>query len=263
MKGFLAIYRKEMQHYFVSPVAYVVVAVFLLLCGFFFTRLLSYLIEQSFEMSMQSMQMGGAGMNFDVPSLVIRNFFGILSSLLLFLTPILTMSVYAEERKRGTMELLMTSPVMDVQIVLGKYLAQLSLFAVMLFPTFLYMVYMYMHSDPRGSWKIMFCAYLGAILMGGVLFALGAFFSSLTENQLIAAVLTFGCFLFLWVIDFGSRGATSSAGGVIQYLSVIQHYDDFTRGVFDTSNLIFYLSFIFLGLFLTVRSIESMRWRRA
>jgi|ERR1700683_1991467 len=263
MKGLYAIYRKEMQHYFVSPVAYIVVAVFLLLCAFFFTRLLAYMIEQSFEMSMQGMQMGGGAMNFDVPSLVVRNFFGILSSLLLFLTPILTMGIYAEERKRGTMELLMTSPVTDVQIVLGKYLAQLSLFAVMLFPTFAYMAYMFFHSDPRGPWKILFCAYLGAFLMGGVLFSLGAFFSSLTENQLIAAVLTFGAFLFLWVIDFGSRGATTGVGGVVQYLSVIRHYDDFSRGVLDTSDVIFYLSFIFLGLFLTVRSIESMRWRRA
>jgi ABC-2 type transport system permease protein len=263
MKGLYAIYRKEIQHYFVSPVAYIVVAVFLLLCAFFFTRLLTAIIEQSFEATMQSMQMGGQGMNFDVPSIVMRDFFGILSSLLLFLTPILTMSVYSEERKRGTMELLMTSPVTDVDIVLGKYLGQLTLFAMMLLPTFIYMAYMVFHSEPRMPWRLLLCAYLGAILLGGTLFALGAFFSSLTENQLIAAVLTFGAFLFLWVIDFGSRSATSGVGGVVQYLSVIRHYDDFTKGIIDTSNVIFYLSFIFFGLFLTVRSIESMRWRRA
>jgi len=99
--------------------------------------------------------------------------------------------------------------------------------------------------------------------MGGVLLALGSFFSSLTENQLIAAVLTFGAFLILWVIDFGSRGSSTGIGAAIQYLSVIKHYDDFTRGVIDTSSVIYYASFIFLGLFLTVRSIDSMRWRRA
>jgi ABC-2 type transport system permease protein len=107
------------------------------------------------------------------------------------------------------------------------------------------------------------CAYLGVLLLGSVLLALGSLFSSLTENQLIAAVLTFGAFLILWVIDFGSRNTSSGIGAVIQYLSVVKHYDDFTRGVLDTSNVVFYLSFIVLAIFLTIRSLDSMRWRRA
>ncbi len=260
MKGLYAIYRKEMSHYFVSPIAYIVVGIFLLLTGFFFTRILDFLIEQAFEMGMQG---GGQFGGIDVPSLVVRDFFGVLASLLLFLTPILTMGVYAEERKRGTMELLMTSPVTDTEIVLGKYLALLTLFVIMLLPTFAYAAFTFFHSDPTAPWRVLLCAYLGALLMGGVLLSLGAFFSSLTENQLIAAVLTFGAFLILWVIDFGSRGAGTGIGAAAQYLSVIKHYDDFTRGVIDTSSLIYYVSFIFLGLFLTVRSIDSMRWRRA
>ena len=173
------------------------------------------------------------------------------------------MGVYAEERKRGTMELLMTSPVTDTEIVLGKYLALLTLFAIMLLPTLFYAAFTFFHSDPAAPWRVLACAYLGALLMGGVLLALGSFFSSLTENQLIAAVLTFGAFLILWVIDFGSRGSSTGIGAAIGYLSVIKHYDDFTRGIIDTSSLIYYASFIFLGLFLTVRSIDSMRWRRA
>jgi ABC-2 type transport system permease protein len=259
MKGLYAIYRKEMSHYFVSPIAYIVVGIFLLLTGFFFTRILSFLIEQAFEMGMQGGQFGGV----DVPSLLVRDFFGVFASLLLFLTPILTMGVYAEERKRGTMELLMTSPVTDTEIVLGKYLALLTLFAIMLLPTLFYAAFTFFHSDPAAPWRVLACAYLGALLMGGVLLALGSFFSSLTENQLIAAVLTFGAFLLLWVIDFGSRGSSTGIGAAIGYLSVIKHYDDFTRGIIDTSSLIYYASFIFLGLFLTVRSIDSMRWRRA
>jgi len=256
MKGLYAVYRKEMGHYFVSPIAYIVVGVFLFLTGFFFTRLLAVLIDQSFEMGMQ-----GGGI--DVPSLVIRNFFAILSSLLLFLTPILTMGTYAEERKRGTMELLMTSPVTDSDIVLGKYLATLTLYVIMLLPTAACAAFMFFHSEPAAPWRVLLCAYLGALLLGGVLIAIGSFVSSLTENQLIAAVLTFGAFLVLWVIDFGSRGAISGFGAVLQYMSIVRHYDDFTRGVIDTSSLIFYVSFIVLGLFLTVRSLDSMRWRRA
>jgi ABC-2 type transport system permease protein len=262
MKGLYAVYRKELSHYFVSPIAYIVVGIFLFLTGFFFTRVLAYFIERSFEMGMQSMQFGG-GANMDVPSLTLRNFFGVLSSILLFLTPMLTMGVYAEERKRGTIELLMTSPITDAQIVLGKFFASLTLLVIMLAPTAAYSVFMFMHSEPRPPWKILLCAYLGVLLLGSVLLALGSLFSSLTENQLIAAVLTFGAFLILWVIDFGSRNTSSGIGAVIQYLSVVKHYDDFTRGVLDTSNVVFYLSFIVLAIFLTIRSLDSMRWRRA
>src|SRR3984885_8884271 len=257
MKGIYAIFRKEMSHYFVSPIAYIIGGVFLLLTGFFFTRVLAGVIEQAATQGMQAMQFGGAGSNFDVPSLTIRYFFGVLSSILLFLTPMLTMSVYAEERKRGTIELLMTSPITDAQIVLGKFFASLTLLIIMLVPTMAYSIFMYLHSEPAAPWRILFCAYLGALL------ALGSLFSSLTENQIIAAVLTFGVFLILWVIDFGSRNTSSGIGAVVSYLSVVKHYDDFTRGILDSGNVVFYLSLILLSIFLTIRSLDSMRWRRA
>ncbi len=262
MKGLYAVYRKEMSHYFVSPIAYIIGGVFLMLTGFFFTRVLASVIEQAFEMGMQSMQFGG-GMNIDVPSQTLRYFFGILSSILLFLTPMLTMGVYAEERKRGTIELLMTSPITDFEIVLGKFLASLSLLVILLLPTAVYSIFMFSHSEPAPPWKVLVCAYLGALLLGSVLLALGSLFSSLTENQIIAAVLTFGVFLILWVIDFGSRNTSSGIGAVVQYLSVVRHYDDFTRGVLDSGNVVFYLSLIVLAIFLTIRSLDSMRWRRA
>jgi ABC-2 type transport system permease protein len=263
MKGIYAIYRKEMSHYFVSPIAYIIGGVFLFLTGFFFTRVLSSVIEQAFEAGMQSMQFGGAGASYDVPSLTIRYFFGVLSSILLFLTPMLTMSVYAEERKRGTIELLMTSPITDAQIVLGKFFASLSLLIIMLAPTLAYSIFMFLHSEPAAPWKILFCAYLGVLLLGGALLALGSLFSSLTENQIIAAVLTLGVFLILWVIDFGARNTSSGIGAVVSYLSVVKHYDDFTRGILDSGNVVFYLSLILLSIFLTIRSLDSMRWRRA
>lgn len=262
MKGLYAVYRKEMSHYFVSPIAYIIGGVFLFITGFFFTRVLETVIQQAMTQGMQNMQFGG-GMNFDVPSMTVRYFFGILSSILLFLTPMLTMGVYAEERKRGTIELLMTSPITDIDIVLGKFLASLTLLIIMLAPTVAYSAFMFFHSEPAPPWKILLCAYLGALLLGSALLALGAFFSSLTENQIIAAVLTFGVFLILWVIDFGSRSAAGGIGAFVHYLSVVQHYDDFTRGVLDTGNVVYYLSLILLAIFLTIRSLDSMRWRRA
>jgi ABC-2 type transport system permease protein len=261
MKSLYAIYRKEMGHYFVSPVAYVVVGVFLALSAFFFNYFLSAVMQQALQMQMQEMEMG-MHPNIDVTMEVMRAFFGLLSTLVLFLTPMLTMGVFAEERKRGTMELLMTSPVTEMQIVLGKYLASLTLFAIMLLPTAGYLIFTYVRSEPVPPWRMLIAGYIGILLLGGCLLALGSFISSLTENQLIAAVLTFAAFLVVWVIDLG-RNAGGGAGDVLQYLSVIRHYDDFTRGIIDTSSLIYYLSFIGLFVFLTVRSVDSIRWRRA
>jgi ABC-2 type transport system permease protein len=261
MRSFYAVYRKEMGHYFVSPVAYVVVGVFLLLCAVFFNYFLSAVIQESFQMEMQGMRFGGA-QDFDVPSQVMRAFFGLLSTLVLFFTPMLTMGVFAEERKRGTMELLMTSPVTEVEIVLGKFFASLTLFVIMLLPTASYISFMYFRSEPRPPWGMMLAGYLGVFLLGASLLALGSFVSSLTENQLIAAVLTFAAILLVWVIDI-IRNVAAGAGPILQYLSLIRHFDDFTHGVIDTSGLIYYLSFVCLFVFLTVRAVDSMRWRRA
>lgn len=258
MRSVYAIYRREMGHYFVSPVAYVVVAVFLIVAGFFFRLYMGLAIDQSMEMAMQ-----GMGGDTDVPAEVLRAFFGLISTLILFLAPMLTMGVYAEERRRGTMELLMTSPITEFQIVLGKFLATLTLFAIMLFPTALYVAYMCFHADPKMQWSLVLTGYLGALLLGASLLSIGTFISSLTESQLIAVVLSFGAILILWVLDFVVRGSDSLAGTIFQYISVIHHYDDFTRGIIDTSSLIYYVSVPILFLFLTVRSIDSIRWRRA
>jgi gliding motility-associated transport system permease protein len=261
MKSFYAIYRKEMGHYFVSPIAYIFIGVFLFLAAWFFNLFLSSAIQQSFSMEMQGMRFGMPP-EIDVPGQVMRGFFGLLSTLVLFFTPILTMGVFSEERKRGTMELLMTSPVTETQIVLGKFFASLTLFALMMLPTASYVIFMCLRSEPVPTWHLIAAGYAGVLLLGASLIALGTFISSLTENQLIAAVLSFAAFLFVWVLDLGST-ADGGIGAVVQYLSVIRHYDDFTRGVIDTSALIYYFSFIALFVFLTVRSIDSMRWRRA
>jgi ABC-2 type transport system permease protein len=257
MRGFHAMYRKEMGHYFVSPIAYIVVGVFLILSAFFFDVIVTDVIQQSFAMQMQGMPQ-----EIDMPGEVLRAFFGILSTLVLFITPMLTMGIYAEERKRGTMELLMTSPITEIEIVLGKFFASLTLFAIMLLPTAGCVIFLYLHSDPMPPWRLVLAAYAGLLLLGGSLLALGTFISSLTENQLIAAVLTFAAFLIVWVLDIG-RNTGGDVTNVLHYLSVVGHYEDFTRGIVDTSALIYYVSFIFLFVFLTVRSVDSMRWRRA
>lgn len=262
MKGILAIYRREMSSYFVSPIAYIVIGFFLLVAGYFFYNILSIFMERQMMMAMQAQRMGGPT-DMDVPGLVLRNFLGVVSTIILFMVPMMTMGVYAEERKRGTMELLMTSPITEWQIVFGKFFAALTLFAIMLVPTFIYLLVMGQYSDPPLSWRIVLSGYLGVLLLGGVLVALGSFISSLTESQIIAAVITFVIFLLLWVLDMGARGAGTALGDTLQYLSILRHFDDFARGVIDTSSVVFYLSLTGLGLFLTLRTLDSMRWRRA
>ncbi len=263
MKSILAVFRKELSLYFVSPIAYAVVGVFLILTGFFFQLLLESVIQESYRAAMQAMRFGGP-FEIDVPGVVMRQFFGLIGTILLFLVPMLTMGVYAEERKRGTMELLMTSPITDLEIVLGKFLASFSLFFLMLLPTALQVVILYRSSDPAPPWRLMLAGYIGVLLLGASLIAVGTFVSSLTESQIIAAVATFGLTLILWLIDAVARGgANNPLGEALQYLSVLRHFEDFTRGVVDTSSLIFYLSLTALGLFLTLRSLDSMRWRRA
>lgn len=257
MRNLYAIYRKELAHYFVSPVAYILIGVFLIVAGFFFNIILASAIQSA---QMQSMRFGPG--DFDVPGAVLRSFLGLMSTLVLFISPLLAMGVYAEERKRGTIELLMTSPITDAEIVLGKFLASLTLYAIMILPTAILLGFMNFRSEPHLPWRMLLIGYAGILLLGGSLLALGSLISSFTENQLIAGVLTFAVSLVIWVIDAG-RHAEGWKGDFFGYLSLVRHYDDFTRGVVDTSALIYYGSFIFLCMFLTVRSLESMRWRRA
>ncbi|HLW82175.1 MAG TPA: ABC transporter permease [Candidatus Acidoferrales bacterium] len=262
MRGLYAIYRKEMSHYFVSPVAYVVVCIFLVLSGFFFNNYLVEVITYANNMMMESMQMGQAS-NFDVPTVLLRVFLGTVGIVLLFLTPFLAMGLYSEERKRGTMELLMTSPITDAEIVLGKFLASFTLLVIMLLPTVFYVIYMFAHSDPAPPWRMIGGAYLGVLLLGAMLLSLGSFLSSLTENQIISGVLIFGVSLLLWLLNAFSQSGSGVLAQVLQYAAVLHHYDPFVQGVIDTTGLVFFGSWIFLGIFLTMRSIESMRWRRA
>jgi gliding motility-associated transport system permease protein len=262
MRGCWAIYRREMYHYFVSPIAYIVVGVFLGLSGYFFNLILVAVIQMSLQQGFQAARFG-ASANFDVPGMVLRSFLNLLGSLSLFIIPVLTMGVYAEEKKRGTMELLLTSPVTDTQIVLGKFFATLTLFVILLLPTLCYQAFLFHASHPTPPWRVVLAGYLGALLLGSVLIGLGSLISSLTENQIVAAVVTFGVFLVLWVLDAGTRASSGTLHAVLHYISMLRRYHDFTMGIVDTASLIFFLSVTVLALFLTLRSLDSMRWRRA
>jgi len=262
MRNYLAIMKRELSSLFVSPIAYVVLAVFFALSGYFFTLILENIMHFVMQRMVQSQQFGTPPPPFDAPAAVIRGFLGFMSTMLLFLVPMITMGTMAEEKKRGTIELLLTSPVTHAQLILGKFTA-LSLFLLtMLVPSILYSIFLYFFSQPPPLMAPILVGYLGAFLLGETLIAVGIFISSLTENQIVAAVVTFGTFLVLWVLDAAAGASSTITNEVMRYMSVLNHYNDFTIGVLDSQHVVFYLSFVFLGLFLTSVSLGSAKWRQ-
>jgi ABC-2 type transport system permease protein len=255
MQNILAIWQREMKSYFVSPIAYVVLVIFLFLMGLFFYGNLMELVQYS----MMQAQMGQAGQSLDVPAYVTRSLFQTTSVILLFLIPMLTMGLFSEEKKRGTIELLLTTPVGNFQAMIGKYLASLTFLLTLFVSSMLTISPLFIYSEPY--WKPILSGYLGLFLYGAALLALGLFISTLTENQIVAVVVTFGISLVLWLFSIFGSSATGATKDVIDYLSVISHLDDFMKGVIDTSHIIYYVTFAFVGLFLAYRSLESTRWK--
>ncbi|RKY85260.1 ABC transporter permease [candidate division KSB1 bacterium] len=258
VKNIVAIFDRELRSYFVSPIAYVVIALFLVIAGFFFYVMLNSFLNYSFRATMQAQYYRMAPPKVNVNMLVIRGMIHNFGLILLFIVPAITMRLFAEEKKSGTSELILTSPITTTQIILGKFFAGMTLLLSMIAPTFLYILIMIIWGNPEIL--PIFSGYLGLILIGGSFIAVGLFISSLTENQIIAYVGGLVVLLLFWVIGWAG-GAGSKIGSVLSYLSLINHLDDFAKGVIDIKHIVYYLSFITFGLFLTYRSIESMKWR--
>jgi len=247
--GFWPVYKRELKSYFYSPIAYVVMLFFILLTGIFFMLFVS-----DFSMASMNQSPYGGGYNLNITMRVIRPLLGNMSVIMLFILPLITMKPFAEERKSGTIELLFTYPLTDLDVVLGKYLSALSLFVIMLALTLIYPMFLYLHSQPETG--TLASGYLGILLLAGSFIALGLFISSLTENQIIAAVATFAVLLTFWFMSFWSEG-----NQILRHLSILEHFNNFAEGVIDTRDVIFYASFILLWLFLTLRVLESKKWR--
>jgi ABC-2 type transport system permease protein len=169
------------------------------------------------------------------------------------------MRTYSEEKRSGTIELLLTSPITDLQIIVGKFAGALGLYAAMLGVTLIHMGILFLYGTPE--WKPVATGYLGLLLMGGSFLSLGLFISSLTKNQIVAGMITFSVFLLLWVINWVSSFVGPTAQTVLSFLSITEHFDDFAKGIIDTKHVVYYVSFIALGLFLTMKSVDSERWR--
>jgi len=250
----MAIAGKEVRSYFASPIAYVVVGLFALMFGYFFYAILLYFAQQS----LQAGAMGGP-QAVNVNQMMVRPLLLNASVVVLFVLPMITMRSFSEEKRSGTFELLLTAPLTDLQIILGKFLGAMTLYGLMLLITLVDVGLLFYYGNPE--WKPIVTGYVGLLLMGGCFISVGLFISSLTKNQIVAAVITFSAFLMLWVINWIGEGAGPVAREVVSFLSITEHFDDFVKGVIDTKHLVYYVSFISFGLFLTAKSVDSERWR--
>lgn len=247
--------RKELRSYFVSPVVYVVGSVFLLIIG-----LLAYLyIIVTGQQAIQLMQMQGQA-QINLNDLLFRNLFASMRFVLLIILPILTMRLFAEEKKMRTFEFLMTSPIGLNEIVGGKFMSVLMVFLGILGFTGLIPLTMALFSD--FDWYPIYTGYLGVALLGALFLSVGVLASALTENQIVAAFVSFGLLLLLWLLaGFGSLLGDTTTGQVIAYLSFMDHYDHLVRGLIDTKDLVYFVSAIVLMLFLAHRVVDSARWK--
>ncbi|MGH7318970.1 MAG: ABC transporter permease subunit [Candidatus Rokuibacteriota bacterium] len=250
-----AVLKKEMRLYFSSPIAYVILAIFALVSGWFFYNVFAFYALVSMQSAMNPM----AARDLSVSEGVLRPLFQNISVIMLLMMPILTMRLFAEEKKSGTIELLLTYPVRDGEVLFGKYLAALAVFTGMLVLTICYPILVAWTA--RLEWGPLATGYLGLLLQGAAFIAIGILISSLTENQIVAAVATFGTLLIFWVISWAADSAGVTFGRILSHLSLTEHFESFAKGVLDTKDVIYYLNLIILSLFLTLRSLESKRWR--
>ena len=254
IRNIQTIAAKELRSYFVSPVAWVMMGLFGFIFGYFFISYLDWFVQQS-----MGGQMGAMQQPMNVNDRMIRPLLSNASVLILFLLPMVTMRTYSEEKRSGTIELLLTSPVTDFEIVMGKFLGTVGLFAALLGVTLIYIGVLFVYGNPE--WKPLVAGYLGLLLMGSCFISMGLFISSTTKNQMVAGAATFVVALLFWIINWMAESSGPTAGAILSYLSITEHFDDFARGIIDTKHLVFYLSFISFGLFLTLKSVDSERWR--
>lgn len=254
MRNIWVIYCKELRSYFVSPIAYLLLGMFALVFGFFFWNALGAFVFYSIQS-----QMSGRSFPMSVNEELIRPLLSNINVIGLFFIPMITMRLFAEEKRTGTIELLATSPIHDIEVIIGKWLAAVTLYSCMLLTTALNVAWVFKYGQP--DWKPVAIAYLGMILQAAGMLALGMFISTLTKNQIIAGGATFGVCLLIWVLGWVSSYESSTWAQVMSYLSVTTHMESFAKGLLDSKDAIYYVSLIFLGLFLTARSMESLRWR--
>jgi len=238
MRNVYHVARRELNAYLASPIAYVVAAIYLAVLG----GMSGFILYYSREATMRYALTHGVTLLF-----------------LVLVTQVLTMRLLADEQRQGTIELLLTSPVRDWEVVVGKYLASLGVFALMMLLSGYFPLVLTRIGDP--DVPVILSGYLGFLLMGGALLAIGVFASSVTQNQVVAAVLGMGIAILLWLSGALTDFVSGELREIVAYVPIFDHYFDFVRGMIDTRHIIYYLSVVVLFLFFSTRVLEARRWK--
>lgn len=245
---------KDFKTYFISPIGYLVISTFLFIIGYmFYQRLILFVRETSIR------EQFGQQISVSLNSAIIKPLYGTMNLLFLFIIPLITMRLLSEEKKNKTMELLITSPINSSDIIIGKYLSSLAMIVLTLLLSLVYPIILYTGGNP--DMGQVFTMFVGLILISSCYISLGIFWSSLTENQIIAAVLTFISLLFFWIIDWAAQNAGQTTAQIISYLSIIRHFESFMEGTINLKDVIYYLSFTSFTLYLSYFGIETKNWK--
>jgi ABC-2 type transport system permease protein len=242
MRNAPPIFVREIKAYFVSPIAYVALIVFVLLSGYFFAAYFNWASRYQGEASMR---------------VTIHN----ISITMLLVVPLITMRLFSEEKRSGTIEILMTSPVTDAEAVLGKFAAGLALFAIMLLLTFTCPLFLVIYSTGTPDIAPIAVGYLGLFLLGIACLSLGVVTSAITKNQIVAALISFSILLGLWIINWTSGSVGGLWGKALSFVSLVEHFEDFAKGILDTKHVVYYVSFASFCLFLAIKLVQSAKWR--
>lgn len=260
LKASWAIAKREMHSFFVSPVAYAIMALFWLAEGIFFLSILNHGAYLGRQTDLRAEQLGAAGNVFNVPAYVAGSFLDITTWLLLFVVPIVAMGLLAEEKRRRTMELLLTSPVTNLGILAGKFLGAYAFLVLLLAPTYLYQLLL--HAFGANEPMVWLTGYLGLLLLSAALLAGALLISALTSSQIVAAFGAYGLLLVLWFLDAPANLLTSPIWqDAVRWMSLSGHFADFKVGVVSLRDVNYYLCFVTVALFLTHMVLESIRWR--
>jgi len=252
----IAIFKKDLANYFKSPVAYVTIPFLLLICGFLFYIRVNYYAQASMQAMMNPMYAKQLSINDHIIMPLLSN----TAFLLLFFAPLFTMRLFSEEKKLGTLELLFTYPLTEIQLIMGKFFscAIVVLLGPLLTATYPLVIFKYC---PTMDWSNVLTGYLGLILMGFAFIALGMWISSMTDSQVISAFATFGALLMFWIVGWAASATPGAVGKVLSAISVLDHFENFTKGIIDSNSIIFYLCFIILFLYLTYNNLLARKWR--
>lgn len=255
MKNIWTIARRDFRSYFTSPLAYFIISAFLLLMGWIFF----WSLDNFSKRNLNAQQYGMSAQQVSIAEGIIRPFFGNINVILIFLIPFITMRLLAEEKRQGTIQLLFTSPVKVSEIIFGKFLSAMGFVSILLICTVVHPLFLFFVGEPDVGHLV--TCYLGTLLLTSCYVALGLICSALTENQILAGILTFAAGLFFWLINWAAMSTGPFWAELFEYLSLIGHFENFTTGVISSADVVFYLSFVGFGLFLSHRILDSYRWR--